>query len=149
MSSILRRYRAATLPDLNDIRNNLETDVLSLGANDDVTGDLLLAVNEAVTNVIIHGYGGAPASLSLTIEPDGGDLIVRLVDEAPAFDPTQVPPPDLTLPFEDRPLGGLGVHMMRQLSDELIYRRTTAGENELTFVKRGVLAPTTMKGGRL
>jgi anti-sigma regulatory factor (Ser/Thr protein kinase) len=62
-----------------------------------------------------------------------------LIDDAPLFDPTAVPPPDINLPLEERPLGGLGVHMMRQLTDELLYRVNSAGQNELIFVKRGVL----------
>ena len=64
---------------------------------------------------------------------------MRLLDETPLFDPTAVPPPDINLPLEERPLGGLGVHMMRQLTDVLLYRVTEDGQNELIFVKRGVL----------
>ena len=58
-----------------------------------------------------------------------------LQDDAPPFDPTRVPDPRLDLPLEERPLGGLGVYIMRKHSDVMSYRRTSAGLNELTLVK--------------
>lgn len=139
MKSLTLRYSTATVRDLNDIREFLESAILTLGGDDDIAGDLVLAVNEAVTNILLHGYDDRPGAVAIGVEADGGDLRVQLTDNAPLFDPTAVPPPDIHLPLEDRPLGGLGVHMMRQLTDELIYRVTRGGNNELTFVKRGVL----------
>lgn len=140
MKSLTMRYSAASVRDLNDMREFLERAVITLGGSEDDAGDLVLAVNEAVTNVILHGYGGEPGPVALCVEAAGGDLSVILSDSAPHFDPTRVPPPDINLPLEDRPLGGLGVHMMRQLTDALIYRVTPEGNNELTFLKRGAIA---------
>jgi serine/threonine-protein kinase RsbW len=140
MKSLTLRYSAATVRDLNDTREFLESAILTLGGDEDVAGDLVLAVNEAVTNTLLHGYDDQPGDLTLCVEADGDDLAVRLLDNAPPFDPTAVPPPDINLPLEERPLGGLGIHMMRQLTDELRYRVTAGSQNELTFVKRGVLA---------
>jgi serine/threonine-protein kinase RsbW len=140
MKSLTLRYSTATVRDLNDTREFLESAIHTLGGDEDVAGDLVLAVNEAVTNTLIHGYSEQPGDLSIGVEADGGDIRVRLIDNAPPFDPTAVPPPDIHLPLEERPLGGLGIHMMRQLTDELLYRVTDDGQNELTFVKRGVLA---------
>ena len=140
MKSLTLRYSTATVRDLNDMRDFLEGAILTLGGDDDTAGDLVLAVNEAVTNVLLHGYDEQPGAVSLCVEADGQDLRVHLSDDAPLFDPTTVPTPDVNLPLEDRPLGGLGVHMMRQLSDELIYQVADPGKNELTFIKRGVLA---------
>lgn len=139
MKSLTLRYSTATVRDLNDIREFLESAVLTLGGDSDAAGDLVLAVNEAVTNTLLHGYNENPGVVVVSVEADDGDLLVRLIDDAPHFDPTAVPPPDINLPLEDRPLGGLGVHMMRQLTDELTYSVTTEGKNELLFVKRGIL----------
>lgn len=140
MKSLTLRYSTATVRDLNDIREFLESAVLTLGGDDDNAGDLVLAVNEAVTNVLLHGYDERPGPVSVSVEADDGDLLVRLGDDAPLFDPTSVPPPDVHRPLEERPLGGLGVHMMRQLTDELVYQVTGDGKNELLFIKHGVLA---------
>lgn len=140
MKSLTLRNSTATVRDLNDIREFLESAILTLGGNDDIAGDLVLAINEAVTNILLHGYNDQPGPVTVCVEADGDDILVRLSDDAPLFDPTSVPPPDINLPLEDRPLGGLGVHMMRQLTNELRYRTTVDGKNELTFVKRGVLS---------
>ena len=139
MKSLTIRHDTAQVRDLNDMRDFLEKAVLTLGGSDDDAGDLVLAVNEAVTNVLLHGYDGQPGPVTICVEIVNDDLRVVLTDSAPPFDPTRVPPPDIFLPLEDRPLGGLGVHMMRQLTDELLYRPLADG-NELVFVKRGVLA---------
>lgn len=139
MKSLTLTYSSATVRDLNDIREFLESAILTLGGDADVAGDLVLAVNEAVTNVFLHGYNELPGFVSISAVADGDDILVRLTDDAPLFDPTAVPPPDINLPLEDRPLGGLGVHMMRQLSDELYYSVTADGHNQLIFIKRSVL----------
>ena len=139
MKSLTIRHDTAQVRDLNDMRDFLEQAVLTLGGSDDDAGDLVLAVNEAVTNVLLHGYDSQPGPVTICVEVVDNDLRVVLTDSAPPFDPTRVPPPDIFLPLEDRPLGGLGVHMMRQLTDELLYRPLADG-NELIFVKRGALA---------
>ena len=140
MKSLTLRYSAATVRDLNDMREFLEGAILTLGGDEDTAGDLVLAMNEAATNVLLHGYDEQPGAVSICVEANGQDLLVYLSDDAPLFDPTTVPTPDVNLPLEDRPLGGLGVHMMRQLSDELRYKVDGTAKNELTFIKRGVLA---------
>ena len=139
MKSLTIRNDTAQVRDLNDMREFLETAVLTLGGSDDDAGDLVLAVNKAVTNVLLHGYDSRPGPVTICVEVVDNDLRVILTDSAPLFDPTRVPPPDIFLPLEDRPLGGLGVHMMRQLTDELLYHPLADG-NELVFVKRGALA---------
>jgi serine/threonine-protein kinase RsbW len=137
MRALTLTESAATVRDLNDIREFLESAIQTLGGSEDVAGDLVLAVNEAVTNVMLHGYDDRPGIVSVSVEADGADIRVRLIDNAPLFNPTTVPPPDITRPLEERPLGGLGVHMMRQLTDDLSYSLTADGHNELLFVKRG------------
>lgn len=139
MKSLTLRYTAATVRDLNDIREFLEGAILNLGGDEDTAGDFVLAVNEAVTNVLLHGYDERPGPVTVCVEADEKDLLVRLLDDAPLFDPTAVPPPDINLPLEERPLGGLGVHMMRQLTDELTYSVNENGKNQLVFLKRNVV----------
>lgn len=140
MKSLTLRYTTATVRDLNDIREFLEGAIMNLGGDEDTAGDFVLAVNEAVTNILLHGYDEKPGPVTVSVEADGADLLVRLMDDAPLFDPTAVPPPDINLPLEERPLGGLGVHMMRQLTDELIYTVTDNGKNQLVFLKHNVVS---------
>ena len=128
----------AGLDDLAQIRRFVEGAATQGGGDPVRVADMLLALNEAATNIIVHGYHGAPGSLEVEVEYDSDALTVRLRDQAPAFDPALAPVPDVTLPLDRRPLGGMGVHMMRQLTDELSYRTSFDGWNELILVKRGV-----------
>jgi serine/threonine-protein kinase RsbW len=102
--------------------------------------DVVLAVDELVTNVMMHGYRGRPGPIEVTLRAADGDLMVRVRDQAPEFDPTQVPPPDLTSPLEERPIGGVGLHLVRNMVDELHYRPLRGGGNEVIVVKRGIVA---------
>ncbi|MFO7661980.1 MAG: ATP-binding protein [Chloroflexota bacterium] len=139
MKSLTLCFDPVLIKDLDDIRTFLEQAIALLGGSEDDAGDLVLAVNEAVTNVILHGYQSTPGIVILGVICDEEDLFVHLMDHAPLFDPTAVPSPDITLPLEERPLGGLGVHMMRQLCDELIYQVLPQGGNDLIFIKRNAL----------
>ncbi len=96
----------------------------------------ILAVDEATTNVILHGYAGQPGMIELEISREGADLVVCLLDRAPEFDPTGVAPPDLTSPLEERDPGRLGVYLIRQFMDDVTYRPRPGGGNMLTLRKK-------------
>jgi anti-sigma regulatory factor (Ser/Thr protein kinase) len=57
-------------------------------------------------------------------------------NEAPYFDPNQIPEPDMKLPLEQRPLGGMGIHLIRNILNQMIYRALPQGGNELILVKK-------------
>ena len=97
---------------------------------------VILAVDEAVTNIIEHGYRDGPGIVEVEVRVTTGKLVVQLRDHAPPFDPTSVPPPDLTRPLELRPLGGMGVYLTRELTDEIRHRSPEGWSNELTLIKR-------------
>jgi serine/threonine-protein kinase RsbW len=96
---------------------------------------LMLAVDEAMTNVIVHGYQKGPGSIELVVGREGYKLVVWLRDQAPVFDPTTVPPPDLAIPVIERALGGMGIHLIRQSVDEIGHFPLPGGGNELRLIK--------------
>jgi anti-sigma regulatory factor (Ser/Thr protein kinase) len=100
--------------------------------------EVVVALNEAVINTLVHGYAGRPGMVEVEVRRRGAAIVVRLRDRGPAYDPTQAGPPDVTGPLHERPAGGLGVYLMSRFVDELTYRRTEDGENELSLVKRDV-----------
>ena len=93
-----------------------------------------LAVCEAVENIILHGYGGGnTGEIVLKVEAQPGRLTVEVVDDAPAFDPTQYKvDPDVSL--SDPPVGGRGLIMMRGVMDDIRYERQGA-KNVLRLTK--------------
>jgi serine/threonine-protein kinase RsbW len=100
--------------------------------------DLVQAVDEAATNVIVHGYRGAPGVIDLTAELVGDDIVVTLEDRAPTFDPTTVPEPDLSIPPLRRRPGGMGVHLMRLAMDRIEHRPRPGGGNILMLTRSRV-----------
>jgi len=125
----------AELKDLPQIRHFILESAGALGVASAEVAKIVLAVDEAVTNVILHGYGGRGGPVEIEVSGRPGELVIRLRDHARPFDPTGMPAPDLTGPAEERRPGGLGVHLIRQVMDQLIYRRPEEGGNELILIK--------------
>lgn len=139
MSHRFLLHIAAELENLAGIRRFVEETALTLGVEPAVIPALQLAVDEAATNIILHGYQRRSGPLEIELEPAGSDLVVYLRDEAEPFDPTTAPSPDLTLPLEERAPGGMGIYLIRQSMDQISHRLTANGGNELTLIKRSVV----------
>ena len=85
-----------------------------------------LTVFEAfrVSNIIFYAYkGDVEDAVDISLVREGGELIVTLIDHGIAFDPTLRKDPDITLSAEDRPIGGLGIFLIKKIMDEVSYQR--------------------------
>lgn len=99
------------------------------------TMSLNLAMEEAVVNVMSYAYpAGTVGNVDIDAEFADGQLTFVLSDSGTPFDPTQAGTPDLTLDAEERPIGGLGIFLVRQIMDTVVYRRSD-GKNILTLTK--------------
>jgi serine/threonine-protein kinase RsbW len=104
--------------------------------SDDVVFRLTVALDEVVTNIVRHAFdtqGGHDILLGITAD---GEFVTAVVeDDGPPFDLRTVAPADVDAPIELRPIGGLGVHLVRSLAHGLEYRREGARNIlTLTFV---------------
>jgi serine/threonine-protein kinase RsbW len=126
------------LESLSSIRRFVQEAGMARDAGPAALRQMLLAVDEASTNIIVHGYRGQDGTIEVEVAREGENLIIRLRDTAEPFDPTTVPPPDLTAPLQERPIGGLGIQLVRQVMDGVSHRITPEGGNELTLVRRCV-----------
>ena len=97
--------------------------------------DMQLAIEEAVTNSIRHGYRGNPGDITIHCESGPELMTVVIIDNAPAFNPLSMPQPDTSSPLEERKTGGLGIYLLRQVTDSVAYRYES-GKNILTLTKR-------------
>ena len=126
----------AVLGELAAVRAFVRERVVAAGGDELTMTDLVQAIDELVTNVIEHGYSGRPGRVDVTASRVGDDIVFVIRDDAPPFDPRSVPDPPLDLPLERRPLGGMGVHLARALTDRLDHRILPTGGNEVTVHKR-------------
>lgn len=107
---------------------------LELGA--DLVFNLNLVLEEAVTNVIMYAFPeGGEHLIGLEATTADGVLSLTVQDDGVAFDPTAVPEADVSLSAEERPIGGLGIFLIRQIMDKVVYQRTE-GKNVLTMKKK-------------
>lgn len=102
----------------------------------DVLNPMRLALEEIVTNVIHHGCNPDHRhAIQVNLAWEDEELMAVVADDGAPFDPLAQPAPDTSLDIDDRPIGGLGVHMVRRLMDGLEYRREN-GKNVLVMKKR-------------
>ena len=97
---------------------------LKAGLSDKDLFALQIVVEELVTNVI--DYGGVPAgehAVRVDLSTDNGELLIRIADRGKEYNPLLREDPDVTLPAEQRPIGGLGVHFCKKLTDAQSYER--------------------------
>ena len=96
-----------------------------------------LVIEEMVSNVIFYAYDSQQqeAAIELRFTWEAGTVSILLRDWGKPFDPTAKEDPDITLSVEDRPIGGLGIFMVKQLMDEVRYERV-GSSNLLTLQKR-------------
>lgn len=126
----------AELKNLAEIRNYIRKQATILDVDHTAINDMLIAVDEAATNIITHSYKEQGGIIEIEVRREGDAFIVHLRDEALPFDPTAIPQLDLSLPAEERIMGDLGISLMRRRADEISHRITLRRGNELTLVKR-------------
>jgi anti-sigma regulatory factor (Ser/Thr protein kinase) len=105
------------------------------GVSAEVQNFANLAIEEFATNSIKYGYDDTQEHLiEVNLSLAKGELVLTIVDDGRAFNPLQAPEPKLSMPVEDRPVGGLGIYLVRKMSDQIRYARED-GKNRLTLHK--------------
>ncbi|MGE4569405.1 MAG: ATP-binding protein [Bacteroidales bacterium] len=126
----------ASLNELPRLTTFLESIEEEWQWNPSLTFSLNLVLEEAVTNTISYGYAHAAGkTIELTFVLSGNELLITIRDEGVAYDPTRHSDPDISLPAEDRPIGGLGILLIKKLMDSVSYKRE-GGFNHLILTKR-------------
>ncbi|WP_342644016.1 ATP-binding protein [Rhodoligotrophos ferricapiens] len=105
------------------------------GISPEVAHAVNLSLEELLTNTIHYGYSDKQEHMievGLTLQ--GSKLLVRISDDGEPYDPRQTPEPDLESDLDERQVGGLGVHLVRQLMDKIDYKRQK-GRNQVVLTK--------------
>jgi serine/threonine-protein kinase RsbW len=109
------------------------------GVSRAVTWPVEVSLDEVLANVVRHGLAGrgTEAQVELELQLDPGNpprCEVRIADDGPEFDPLRAEAPDTSLGVDERPIGGLGIELVRRLMDEVHYERKD-GRNRLRLVR--------------
>lgn len=96
-----------------------------------------LSVEEAVENVVRYAYNGGIGWLEAGTSLDHDTLVltIELRDAGTPFNPLEIPDPDITLPADEREIGGLGIYLCKKMMDSISYRYED-GNNVLTMTKK-------------
>jgi sigma-B regulation protein RsbU (phosphoserine phosphatase) len=122
--------------EITKLNTFVKSATTALNLETDLANKIKLAVEEAVTNCIEYSYPiGTVGDVVVDIEADDSTIRFIITDSGADFDPTKVSKADTTLSVDERPIGGLGVFLVRNLMDSINYERIK-GKNVLRMEKR-------------
>jgi serine/threonine-protein kinase RsbW len=136
----------ASLDALAGIRAHVRSAVRGLGGDTRTVSALVQCVDEWVTNVVVHGYRGASGPVDVDVGRVGADILIEVRDAAPVFDPATAPAFDRDLPLTQRPFGGMGIALIKDLSATFEHRALPRAGNEVRFSRPALTAEH--QGGR-
>ena len=136
----IRIHRAITLPNdvkqIDQLHEFVDEVCESLEFKPSTTMQMNLALEEAVVNVMNYAYPtGTVGNVEVSAEANDAWLKFTITDQGTPFDPTAKEEVDITLSIEERPIGGLGIHLVRKMMDSINYERID-GCNVLTLLKK-------------
>ena len=143
MGNTYKMARAAELAALPTFRDFLDSVCNEHGISSEFRYDLKLAIDEACTNIITHGYAEMnPGSIILEVQFQPSQILLHITDFGLAFEPVETAAPDVNALLEDRATGGFGLYFIYQTMDEVDYR-TSVDCNTLTLVKKQPITSST------
>jgi serine/threonine-protein kinase RsbW len=131
------KIQHAQLKDLTRLHDFVESACRRVGADENVSYAVRLAVEEVCTNIIKHGYKGkSPGLIALTFQGDQKEITITIADRARPFSPDNAPAPNLSADWNERQIGGLGWHLVKHMMDQVLYEPNPDGGNIVTLIKR-------------
>lgn len=136
MGDKLQITLAAELDSLTTFRAFIDEACQAAKLDEEARYDVKLAVDEACTNIIEHGYADLePGSIILSVQYGVRQIVVRITDFGHPFEPSDPPTPDAEAALESGTLGGFGLYFIYRSMDVVTYESTPAG-NTLTMIKK-------------
>jgi serine/threonine-protein kinase RsbW len=122
--------------NLSDIRDFISSNALKAGISTEVIENIMLAVDEACTNIIKHAYKSFPdGEIIIKTEFDKKKFRILIIDYGNSFDPEIVPDPDLQKYYNERKIGGLGMYLMKTFMDDVQYVSVPGKYNQVLLSK--------------
>ncbi len=122
--------------NLSVVRDYIHDAALKAGINPEKVGDIILAVDEACTNIIKHAYKSIPdGKIEIQVLNNHKKFTIVITDYGSSFEPQKVPSPDLQKYYQQHRVGGLGMYLMKNLMDEVDYISVPGKYNRVSLSK--------------
>ena len=122
--------------NLSLIRDFISSNASNAGLSKENIENIMLAVDEACTNIIKHAYKSFPdGEITIKIEYNSNKLLISIIDKGSTFDPDSVPDPDLQKYYRNGRVGGLGMYLMKTLMDDVKYISVPGKYNQVLLSK--------------
>jgi len=122
--------------NLSEIRDFVSANALKAGIQNATIDNIILAVDEACTNIIKHAYKLSPqGEIIIRIDYDEEKFTITIIDYGKSFEPDRVPRPDLQKYYREHKVGGLGMYLMKSLMDDVEYTTIPGKYNQVLLSK--------------
>ena len=122
--------------NLAEIRMFIQGIASLVGFEQESIDNMMLAVDEACTNIIKHAYKSYPdGEILIKIKYEDKKLIITIIDYGKSFAPDSVPEPDIQEYYKQHKVGGLGMYLMRTLMDDVKYISVPGKYNQVLLSK--------------
>ena len=125
------------MENLPHVTESIETFLRRKGFRDETVFDVRLAADEAITNVIQHGYEGREGTIHIRCEVSAEEIVLVVEDSAKPFNFSSVGEPRFQDSLEKRKIGGLGIYLIKKRMDQVTHEFKN-GKNILTMKKKVV-----------
>ena len=123
--------------NLSEIRDFVSINARDAGIPEAIVENIILAVDEACTNIIKHAYNLSPeGEIVIKIDYDEEKFMVTIIDYGRSFEPDRVPLPDLQKYYREHRVGGLGMYLMKSLMDDVKYSSVPGKYNQVLLSKK-------------
>lgn len=124
------------IEDVEVVMKFVESELQSLGCSDDAWMQIKLAIDEIFGNICYYSYGSdsGPVKVSVGMSEDNKSVLLTFSDSGIPYDPLEADIPDVELDGDERPIGGLGIFLVRELMDDITYEYKD-GNNILCLIK--------------
>ena len=117
--------------------DKLESLLLGEGLSRKTADEIRLVAEEGLSNIIRYAHDGEGRNrIQVTLSVERDEIQLELQDDGRPFNPLEMPEPDLSSPIEERPEGGLGIYLMKALTDEAVYARK--GDRNVLLLKKNL-----------
>ena len=122
--------------NLATIRSFIKKFSLQVGFDEDTSNKIILAADEACTNIIKHAYKySKTGKININVSFNNKKFRISITDEGTHFNSKSIKEPDLKKYYEEKRIGGLGMFLMKKLMDEVLYSEPNAKKNKVTLIK--------------